>query len=168
MRFTLFLLASLLAASVVVSRAHAQAPSTASVVTTCGTPNLTYSAGSTAPLTMNTSGVLCAPNGGGSTSNVTVLPTAGTPTQATVSCLATTTTLLAAAAAAYFVAIQNPSTAATTVWVNFGGASAVAASPSISLAPGQSIYFPSAGYLPTALISCITTTGTQATTIVYK
>lgn len=164
----LAVLACLLAASVLVSRAYAQAPAGASVVTTCGTPNITYAAGSTAPLTMNTSGVLCAPGGGGATSSVTVVPTAGTPTQAAVTCAATTTTLLAAAAASYFFLVQNPSTATTTIWVNVAGAAAVAAPPSISLTAGQSLYFPSATYLPNVLISCITTAGTQSVSITSK
>ncbi len=122
------------------------------------------------PPYMDANGLLCTSSvgGGGTASNVTLVPTAGTPVQATVSCLSTTTTLLAAAAAANFWMVQNPSTASTTVWINFAGAAAVAASPSVSLTPGQSLYFPSAGYLPNVLISCITTSGTQAVTVASK
>lgn len=122
------------------------------------------------PPYMDANGLLCTSSvgGGGTANNVTLVPTAGTPTQAAVSCLATTTTLLAAAAATSFWLVQNPSTATTTVWINTAGAAAVAAPPSISLTAGQSMYFPAAGYLPNALISCITTTGTQSVSITSK
>lgn len=122
------------------------------------------------PPYMDANGLLCTSSvgGGGTANNVTLVPTAGTPNQATVTCAATTTLLLAAAAATQFFMIQNPSTATTAVWINIAGVAAVAAPPSISLTAGQSMYFPASGYLPNAQINCITTTGTQAVTIASK
>lgn len=156
-------LAAALLGGVLCHGAIAQPASVASIVTTCGTPNVTYAAGDTKPITMDTTGALCSGGaGGGSTGG------AGTPTEAAVSCAATTTTLLAAAAAAKFVTVQVPSTATATVWVNVAGASAVAAAPSLSLPPGASTTWTLAGYLPTSQWNCISTTGTVPVTITYK
>lgn len=171
MRAILTVLAALLAASVLVSRAHAQAPSTASVVTTCGTVNSAaqYVAGSTAPLTMNTSGVLCQGGAGGSgvAGGVTLVPVTGVPNETTVTCGVATTTLLAASSATSFILVVNPGTGGT-VWVNSAGVAAVAAPPSIDLTAGRSLLWSAAsGFVPSSALNCIAPVA-QAVTLMWK
>lgn len=94
----------------------------------------------------------------------------GTPTQTSVSCASTTTTLLAASTATMFLSVRNPTTATQTVWINVTGASAVAAAPSIDLAPGSEADFFAEGgsFLPTAQINCISGGTASTVTVVYK
>lgn len=96
-------------------------------------------------------------------------PTTGTPTEVTVTCGTSATTLLAASTATTFVAAQNPNGVANTVWVNYAGASAVAAPPSFSIASGVTqVWSTLQGYVPTSGISCISSPGAQAVTLSYK
>jgi|KBSMisStaDraftv2_1062788.scaffolds.fasta_scaffold00037_39 hypothetical protein len=57
----------------------ARAQSTASVVATCGTPNITYSPGASLPITVDTTGALCGSSGGGGTTYVPSTQPALTP-----------------------------------------------------------------------------------------
>lgn len=93
----------------------------------------------------------------------------GTPTQTSISCGTSSTTLLAASTATVFVSIRNPTTSTQTVWINITGAAAVAAAPSIDLAPGsEADYFMGENsFLPTALLTCIASTASTVT-LVYK
>lgn len=95
----------------------------------------------------------------------------GTPTQTSISCGTSSTTLLAASAATWFIAIRNPTTATTTVWINIAGASAVAGAPSIDLPPGGEAEFTLSenSYLPTSQINCISGgAGASTLTLFYK
>lgn len=93
----------------------------------------------------------------------------GTPTLTSVACGVTSTTLLAASTATQFLMIRNPTTALNTVWINVAGAAAVAAPPSIDLAPGSEADFfaEGAGFLPTAQINCIAGVS-NTVTVMYK
>ncbi len=170
MRAVLAVLVILIAAAVLVSRAHAQGPvAGASIVSACGTPNSAaqYVVGSTAPLTMTTGGVLCQGGAGGVAGGVTLVPTTGTPTEITVTCGVTTTALLAAAAATNFILVKVPS-GGGTIWYNAAGVAAVAAPPSIDLTGGQSqVWSAATGYLPSSALNCIAPVA-QAVTLVYK
>jgi hypothetical protein len=94
-------------------------------------------------------------------------PTTGTPNQTTVTCGATNTTLLAPGAATQFVMVKSPAGAVVT-WINFAGANAVAAPPSLDLAAGAAITWRLAGYLPNTQFNCIVAAGSQALTLIYK
>lgn len=66
------------------SAASAQSvPSLANVVTTCGTPPSTYSAGQNRPVLQNTSGQVCTVTAGGGGGGVPVTPAAITPVAGT-------------------------------------------------------------------------------------
>jgi hypothetical protein len=159
-----------LSAGIGAIKAHAQAPTVASVVATCGTPNSAsqYAAGSTAPITVNTAGVLCQTGtGGGAASNVTLVPPTGTPNETTVTCGVTTTTLLAAASATNFILVKVPS-GGGTVWVNAAGVAAVAAPPSIDIVGGGTLLWsPVQGFVPSSALNCIAAVA-QAVTLVWK
>lgn len=94
----------------------------------------------------------------------------GTPTQTSVSCAATSTTLLAASTATMFLSIRNPTTSTQTIWINVAGAAAVAAPPSLDLAPGAEADFFAEGssFLPTAQINCISAGTSSSVSVVYK
>lgn len=94
----------------------------------------------------------------------------GTPTQTSVSCAATSTTLLAASTATMFLSIRNPTSATQTIWINVAGAAAVAAPPSLDLAPGAEADFFAEGssFLPTAQINCISAGTSSSVSVVYK
>lgn len=134
------------------------------------TNTLTIKSASTAAVAADTAAVVTiSPNNIAKiTSNVA---NNGTPTQTSVSCGTGSTTLLAASTATLFLAIRNPTTATATVWVNIAGSAAVAAAPSIDLAPGGEADFSASenSYLPTAQINCISGgAGASTLTLLYK
>lgn len=93
--------------------------------------------------------------------------TTGTPTETTVTCGTGSTTLLAASTATQFILVKVP-TGGGIVWVNFAGAAAVAAPPSVDIAAGASLsWSPMQGYVPTSQINCLAPVA-QAVTLVYK
>lgn len=94
----------------------------------------------------------------------------GTVTQTSVSCASTSTTLLAASTATMFLSIRNPTTATQTIWINVAGSAAVAAAPSIDLAPGSEADFFADGpsFLPSTQINCISGGTASTVTVMYK
>lgn len=94
----------------------------------------------------------------------------GTPTQTSVSCASTSTTLLAASTATMFLSIRNPTTSTNTIWINVTGSAAVAAAPSIDLAPGSEADFfaEGASFLSTAQINCISGGTASSVAVMYK
>jgi len=92
----------------------------------------------------------------------------GALVQTTVTCGASSTAVLTAQSAQKFILVQNPA-GGSTVWLNFGGAAAVAAPPSISLAAGSSItWSPVNGFVPATAVTCIVGSGTQAISVLYQ
>lgn len=110
-------------------------------------------------------------SGGTKIPSTTSVGNSGTPTQTSVSCATSNTTLLAASTATNFISIRNPTSATATVWVNIAGSAAVAAAPSVDLAPGSEadFYASENSYLPTAQLNCISGGGSASTLILlYK
>ena len=94
-------------------------------------------------------------------------PPTGALVESTVTCGVASTALLTASSASKFILIQNPA-AGGIVWINFAGAAAVAAPPSLSLAGGASItWSPMNGFVPASAINCIAPVA-QAVTILYQ
>ena len=94
-------------------------------------------------------------------------PPTGALVESTVTCGVASTALLTAQSASKFVLIQNPA-AGGLVWINFAGAAAVAAPPSLSLAGGASItWSPMNGFVPASAINCIAPVA-QAISILYQ
>ncbi len=95
----------------------------------------------------------------------------GSVTQTSISCATTSTTLLAASTATMFISIRNPTSATATVWINYAGAAAVTAAPSVDLAPGSEADFFAYGpsWLPTSAFTCISGGASASTlTLIYK
>jgi len=99
------------------------------------------------------------------TQGVATAPITGTPTQATVTCGNTSTQLLAASAAGSFIRVSVPP-GGSTVWFNWAGAAAVAATPSDPITAGNAIWWTT--YVPTSVINCIVASGSQAVTVISK
>ena len=96
-------------------------------------------------------------------------PFNGAITQTTVTCGSSSTAVLSANTAAAFIVVHVPTGASNPVWFNFAGAAAVAAPPSEDVAAGGTKLWSAAStFLPTAAISCIVSTGSQAITVEYK
>lgn len=93
------------------------------------------------------------------------VPLTAAPTQSTVSCGTGNTTLLAAGAATQFITVKNPAGNAR-VWINWAGASAVAAAPSFDLGPDASFAWTT--FVPSAQINCIVAAGSASVTLIYK
>lgn len=119
---------------------------TAIVVTTCGTPPATYTAGQVRQTTQDVNGNFCT-GGGGSADPTVVSPIYLTPTNDSLAITSggTAQTAIAANPTRKGCTIQNPATAtdqniaaAETIYVNFGG-TAAAASTSFGILPGQAI-----------------------------
>lgn len=97
------------------------------------------------------------------------VPPVGPVIQTNVICTGSSTLLLAANAAQMFVTIRVPAPATATIWVNWAGAAAVTNPPSGDLPPGTTRTWSAlAGFLPTAAIYYIASTGTQAVTVEYR
>ena len=94
-------------------------------------------------------------------------PPTGALVEITVTCGVASTALLTASSATKFILIQNPA-AGGLVWLNFAGAAAVAAPPSLSLAGGASItWSPMNGFVPASAINCIAPVA-QAISVLYQ
>jgi len=95
----------------------------------------------------------------------------GALVQIAVTCGASSTAVLSGPppSATKFILIQNPPGAAATVWLNFAGAAATTAAPSIGLAAGQQItWSPAFGFVPGTAIACIAASGSQAISVLYQ
>ncbi len=139
MRLTLAAILALLWAG----PALAQAPSNVSVVTTCGTPNKTYVAGSVEPLTQNTSGLACGTGTSSVTGTVTTTPGARTLVTLAIKTVTTGGTAVTAIAAGARTAggwIQNPPSATINLCINeIGVATGTTSSGDTTcIVPGQS------------------------------
>lgn len=143
----IYVLLALAAASVVAipDRVAAQtAPVLANVVTTCGTPNSTYTAGQNRPATQDTGGKECVNGPGGSSSSpLFVKPTPLTVTTLDIKTVTTGGTAVVAIAASHRSAggfIQNPVGATIALCINeIGTATGTTSSGDTTcIQPGQS------------------------------
>lgn len=101
--------------------------------------------------------------------NATFVGASGTPTQTTITCGTGSTTLLAASAATAFISVQVPPGAASPVWFNFAGTSAVTAPPSLQVPIGGQINWSTAtGFLPTSQATCVASGSPVIVALSYK
>lgn len=122
LRLTLAALACLWAGAAI-----AQPASVASIVATCGTPNVTYSAGDTKPITMDTSGNLCGSSTGTTTATIAgVTASSATQINSTITLGATFQTALAASSTRKSCLLQNTSTHLMYVYVGVLGSATTA------------------------------------------
>jgi hypothetical protein len=130
-------------------------PDSAQTVAVCGTPNNTPKVGNLYPLTMDTTGKLCAGGSG------TVSPTGYSSTNgsSTITAGGVFQTLLAANSARKGCLIQNPTTATETLYVSVAVATGSATTAkSYSLAAGQAFSCSSGSIVVTDNIAIMATT----------